>query len=106
MRAGNRQWLIQIERKTSTTDGYGGEVDTWTPFITEWAAVNYGTGNERRVAAQESATLTATFRIRDSEDARSVGPLDRISFDLGVWDIVSSVPYGREGRDITATRAA
>jgi len=106
MKAGNRRWLIQIERKTVESDGYGGEVETWTPFVTEWAAVNYGTGNERRVAAQESATLSATFRIRDSDDARSIGPLDRISFDLGVWDIVSSVPYGREGRDITATRAA
>lgn len=95
---------IELQRKTVVSDGYGGEVETWSQILKPWAKAMYGTGGERRVAAQESATLTATFRIRSGPTADSVTPQDRIVFAGAQWDIASNVPYGRIGRDITATR--
>ncbi|KQM88652.1 hypothetical protein ASE67_02615 [Sphingomonas sp. Leaf23] len=106
MSAGPRDRRISIERRTVTSDDYGGEVETWTQIVQPWAKITYGTGQERRVAAQESATLTATFRIREDSIAATITPLDRILFDGATWDIASSVPYRREARDLTATRQA
>ncbi len=97
---------IIVERATVVADGYGGEVETWTKLCEPWAAITYGTGSERRVAAQESATLTATFRVRADVATIGITTRDRITFDGGVWDIASNVPYLREARDITATRDA
>ena len=67
----------------------------------------YGTGTERRQAAQEKASISATFRVRDDSFTRAVKPADhRIQYDDKVWDIASSVAFGRDGRDITATADA
>ncbi len=97
---------ISIERKTVTADGYGGEVETWTELCAVAAEVLFGTGQERRTAAQESATQGATFRVRVSPLTASVTAADRIQFDGSTWDIAGNVPYLREGRDITATTSA
>ncbi|KZE16220.1 phage head closure protein [Sphingomonas hankookensis] len=97
---------IVIERRTVTTDGYGGEVETWAKLCSPFAKVLYGTGAERRVAAQESSAQSATFRIRANSVTNTVTPADRIQFDGSTWDIGGNVPYRREGRDITATTSA
>jgi len=97
---------IVVERATVVTDDYGGEIETWGPLCAPWAAITYGTADERRSAAQESATLTATFRVRADAITSGISTRDRIAFDGGLWDIASNVPYLREARDITATRDA
>lgn len=104
MRAGSLDKLIVVERGTVTTDGYGGEVIEWSPYCTEPASVTYGKGSERREAAQQSATIAATFRIRSNPTTNAITVTDRIAFDGGTWDVSSNVPYLREGRDITAIR--
>src|SRR3546814_14617209 len=60
VKSGPRNRKIIIERFTATTDDYGHGEKTWTDYCTEWAAVNFGTGQERREAAQESASVSAT----------------------------------------------
>ena len=97
---------IVIERAIVTTDDYGGEVSTWVPLCTPWAEINYGRGDERRQAAQESASLAATFRVRANTITSSVRTKDRIVFGGVAWDITSNAPWRRDARDITATRAA
>lgn len=97
---------IVVQRATVSTDDYGGEVEAWVQLCAPWVEITYGTGNERRVAAQESATLTATFRVRADAITSGITTRDRIAFDGGLWDIASNVPYLREARDITATKPA
>lgn len=98
--------LISVERFTKTTDVYGGEVKAWAPYCSAWASVVFGRGDERRQAAQEAASLTATFRVRSNSLTAAITTTDRIAFDGATWDISSNVPFNREGRDITAIRSA
>lgn len=104
--ARNRQVVFQ--RATSTDDGYGGQIETWADYCTEWATVSFGTGQERREAAQQSASAPATFMVLANSLTRSISVTDRISFDGSVWDITSAVPSMERnvGIDITAIRSA
>lgn len=97
---------IVVERKTVVSDDYGGEIETWAEICRPWAQIAYGTGSERRVAAQESAAQSASFRIRANPITTGIRPTDRISFNGAFWDIVGNVPFGRDRRDLTATAVA
>lgn len=104
--AGKRDRLIVIERATFTTDAMGGRIETWHQYARAWAQVIFGTGAERREAAQQIASVSATFRIVSSPTLATVTPQHRIQFMGAVWDISSVVPLGRANIEITATRAA
>lgn len=98
---------ITIERGTPIRDAFGGKEErVWALLTPAWAEVTYGTGAERRIAAQESASVSATFRVHRTSETTSVGPADRIQFGAGTWDIKSAVPYGREDIDITTVKPA
>lgn len=105
MRAGPRDTLIIIERFTATEDEYGGQIEDWAPLAEEYAEVIYGRGEERRAAAQEQASLAATFRVPANDRTITIKTTDRVNF-AGIWDISSAVPRGRDGIEITATRPA
>ena len=107
MTAGNRDTLITFQRATTTQDDYGEEVSTWGNLGTEWADVNWGRGDERRQAAMEQGSQSATFNVLDNPMTRTVSLKDRIVLDGQNWDITSNVPAKKRGeRDITAVRAA
>jgi head-tail adaptor len=105
---------IRIERQAAGRDGYGGKTGDWETIAEVRAQVSYGTGMERREAAQESASAPATFRIRRGGLAGGVTAKDRLRFEpfaaptaaSPIWDISSAVPFGRDAIDITATRKA
>lgn len=108
-----RRHLITVQRKTVTIDAYGGEVETWNFYTREYAQISYGTGAEQRNAAQEGASLPATFRFAWTPDLAAAQPLDRLLFSASgevadqVWDITAVNPLGfNQGVSITATRAA
>lgn len=86
----------------------GGDIETWVDYGTPMMArVVHGSGQERREAAQESASVSATFYVLRNPDTAALTPKDRLSWE-GIWDITSCVPslqYQRE-MEITATRAA
>lgn len=103
---GARDRRIAFERAAVALDGYGTEIETWTLYARAFAEVRYGTGQERREAAQESATLTATFRVPATPRTRALTPKDRILFDGAVWDIRSVAPFERGDVDVTAVRRA
>lgn len=103
MTAGRRDRKIIIERGTPTSDDYGGETISWATLATAWADIRYGTGQERREAAQESAQVAATFQVLANTETRDIATTDRINFE-GIWDIVSAVPNRRKFIDITAIR--
>lgn len=106
MKAGDLKYRIVVERYTVTEDPLGGETKTWAEFTRPYAAITFGTGRERREAAQESASAPATFHVRRNTKTKTISPADRIVFDGSEWDIASSVPSKafREGIDITAVR--
>ena len=105
IRAGELKDRVTVERRTVTTDAHGGEQETWSVRGVRWASVRYGTGQERRQAAQESASVPATFRFRNDSMTRTIEPRDRLSFAGGLWDIASAVPFERDAIDVTATRS-
>lgn len=104
--AGELDRRIRFERRVTGRDDYGGEVTIWSLLCLASAKVMFGRGDERRSAAQENASLPATFRVRHNARTAAVKPADRIVFDGGLWDIKSNVLFERDGRDITAIRAA
>lgn len=101
----NRNRLITFERATNVDDDYGGETPTWAPYAQAYAEVLFGTGQERREAAQETGSQAATFKCLWSPTLDGVKLTDRIQFDAGAWDITSRAPIGlNKELHFTATR--
>lgn len=100
--AGELDRRIVIQRDTPTQDGHGNDVDGWADLSTRWARVIYGSGMERRQAAQADASQTATFEVRRDSVTAAVTPADRILFDGLVWEIAGAVRLGRDGMAFTA----
>ncbi|SCW80577.1 phage head-tail adaptor, putative, SPP1 family [Sphingobium faniae] len=106
VRAGPRNRRVIFQRKTVIEDPYGGEITTWTDYVSAWALVIWGTGAERREAAQISASQPATFRVIANDKTLALSALDRINFAGGLWNITSIVPLGlNDGVEVTAIRA-
>lgn len=106
MKAGSLKYRVVIQRYTTATLPTGEETKDWTDFARTSAAITFGTGKERRQAAQETASAPATFHIRRTIKTATITPADRLVFDGSEWEIVSAVPskvFG-EGVDITAVR--
>lgn len=96
---------IVVERATVVSDDYGADTQTWTPYYSGFADVLMGSGQERREAAQERASQTATFILVWSPLTAAIRPSDRVQFE-GVWD-VTGVAEGRGFRrqiQVTAVR--
>jgi head-tail adaptor len=106
MDPGKRDRLVTFERATVTTDDHGGETLTWAELVQAWARVRYGTGQERREAAQERSDQVASFECIWTPTLATVAVTDRISFG-GAWDITSAALVGLN-REIhfTAVRSA
>lgn len=106
--AGERTTPVAFERGTASTDDYGGETLSWASVATVAAKILYGTGSERRQAAQEGSEQAATVMVNWTPSLASVGPKDRATFDGFTWDITS--PPARVGLNdelhFTAVRSA
>lgn len=93
MDPGQRDRLITIERGTAVPSDYTDESSiTWATLTTAWAAVRYGTGQERRAAAQESGSQASTFGVDYNSITSTVTLRDRIVFLGSNWDIVAAAP--------------
>jgi head-tail adaptor len=103
--AGNRSELVTLQRATATQDGYGEEVPTWAELGTEWAAVFYGRGDERRQAALEQGSQAVTFQMLANDLTRSVTLKDRLLHDGSTFDVVGIAPMDRATIEFTATRS-
>jgi head-tail adaptor len=105
--ASARKWRVAFQRLgPPVDDGYTTSPGEWADYAPEYAEVRFSKGSERREAAQEGASAAATFIVLSNEKTRSISVTDRISFDGGLWDIVSNIP-SREfnaSREIEATR--
>jgi len=104
--ASARTQYVIFERATVAVNEYGEEIKSWAVLAEEWACVVFGTGQERREAAQAFATAPATFHVLRNENTSDLRVTDRINFDGAMWNIASVVPSQRRnvGVDITAVR--
>lgn len=104
--AGKRDKRVTFQRSQTTLDDHGGEVFAWADWSTDWAEVLFGSGQERREAAQASSTQTATFIVLAHPKTLALSPLDRIGGFLGAdWNITSVTPIGSNVH-VTAVRKA
>lgn len=106
MHSGQLDRRVSVQSVATTEDALGTPVENWTDAADRWASISYGTGQERRDAAQENASLNATFTVRDDSLTRAIAPgTHRLTFDGFIWDIVTNAPSARRGnhRSITAT---
>src|SRR5690242_5660622 len=103
---GVRESLVTFERGTPTVDDYGGETMSWATLTTAYARIRYGTGQERREAAQERAVQAATFECDWNTTLAGVAVNDRITFESEAWDIVSKAPLGHEEIHFAAVRSS
>jgi head-tail adaptor len=114
--AGKLDRRVRFERRVSERNSVGNQkADAFEHLCDRSAWVQFGTGQERRQAAQDNATAPATFRVRRDQLTRQLKPRDRLRFDpvtpgdlatAPVWDIVSAVPWEREAIDVAAVRKA
>lgn len=111
-----RKFRIQIQTRAPVEDSYGQEDDNWTPLGEEYASISFGTGVERREAAQDNASAPATFSILANQETNRLSVTDRICYPISdpdpekwpAWDITSIVPAKdnpMKGWDITAVSA-
>ena len=105
MKAGQRPHFVTIQRATVETDTYGGEVRTWHDHATGWARIRYGTGQERREAAQENASLAITAEFDWNPTMAGVLTTDRLYLFDTVWDITSRAVIGAN-REVHLTAIA
>jgi head-tail adaptor len=105
MKRGLLDKRVEIQRATSVADAHNEEVETWSAHATRWTAVFFGRGDERRQAAVESGSQSASFVMLADSITRAVTIKDRLSFQ-GVWDIVGISPIGTSEIEFTAVRAS
>jgi len=103
--AGQRDRLITVQRATVTTDDYGQEVPSWSNLQQAWARVRFGTAQEKREAAMESGSQSASFEVLPSAVLLGARLTDRISFDGSFWDLTEVAPLDRQTLRFTATRS-
>lgn len=103
--AGQRDQLITVQAATTTSDDHGGETLAWADVAKAWARVRFGTGQERREAAQEGGVQPATFEILPTAALLGVSIGARIVFDGSNWDITDIARLNRDTLRFTAVRS-
>lgn len=107
MGAGQRtETVVFIAAATSTND-YNESVEDWDnpeTLATRAARVRFGTAQEKREAAQESASQTATFECVRSSTLDAIPLTARISFDGSQWDLTERAPLDKKTIRFTGIR--
>lgn len=107
MPAGQRDYVIAFIAAATTTDEYNQTVENWaspTTLATAGARIRFGTAQEKREAAQESASQSATFECLRTPTLNAVPMSARISFDGSQWDITERAPLDRKTIRFTGIR--
>lgn len=89
--AGERDHLVTIQRATTSESESGHGEPTWSTITTGWARLSWGSGQERRDAAQEAASQAITAEFDWTPTLAAVKATDRmLLFDVA-WDITSRI---------------
>jgi len=105
--ASQRTELITFLAAATTTNDYNETVENWaapTTLATRHARVRFGTAQEKREAAQEAASQTATFECHRSAALDAIPMSARIGFDGSQWDITERAPLDKATIRFTGVR--
>lgn len=105
MSAGRRNVLATFSRPGGALDDYGHPSGAAIPLGTAWAAVFYGSGQERRAAAGAEGAQAATFEVPANATTRALNVRDQIEAAGFVWNISAIVPLDRALIAITGVAA-
>lgn len=107
MSATQRKWSITFLQAGTSTNEYNETVEDWvnpTTLATRRAKIRFGTAQEKREAAQETAIQSATFECVNSSTLRAVTLKNKIGFDGSQWDITERATLSPKDIRFTATR--
>lgn len=105
--ASERKFGIEFIAAATSTNEYNETLEDWnnpSPLATCRAKVRFGTAQEKREAAQESAAQTASFECVRSSTLDAVPMTARIDFDGSQWDITERAPLDRKAIRFTGVR--
>lgn len=105
--AGQRDRQITFLAAATSLNDDGDTVENWTSpatIATRLARVRFGTAQEKREAAQETASQSASFECYRSPALDAIPMTARIGFDGSQWDITERAPLDRETIRFTAMR--
>lgn len=105
--AGKRKWLVVFKQTPTEENEYGEQVPTGDPpteVARQRVSVRFGTGQEKRQAAQEGGIQSATLECVNTSSLADVGITDVAEFDGSDWDIVERSPLSPKDLRFTVTR--
>lgn len=95
MQAGKLRHKVAFKSDTPTQDDFGQPIESWTTYMTVWAAIEPLEGRELLLAQQVSAEVTIRVRIR-YDSGNTVSPKHRIIEGSRILEIVNVInPLGR-----------
>jgi SPP1 family predicted phage head-tail adaptor len=105
MDAGQFNRRITIQRRVTTVNENGMEIETWTDSYLCWAYVNGISGTEFWSAQAVQAEQTVVFTVRYCRFMKELDTMDfRILFDGKPYDI-KNIDNVRYGNDVVKIRA-
>lgn len=96
LNAGNLDRRIKIQRCTTTRNGLGEPIETWSTLARVWASKRDMTDVERLRAAEIGEVLTTRFVIRWSSQVADVDGRDRVLFDGLTYNVTGVRRLGHE----------
>lgn len=100
MRSGRLRHRVTIERRTTTTDAHGDQLDTWTTMATVWAAIEPLNGREYFAASGEASEVTARIRLRYQSELAGMTTADRVTHNGVNYDIRSVINPEQRGMEL------
>ena len=95
--AGELDRKVTIQAKTTTTDAFGGIVETWADDSTRWAKKIEQGGREFRAAGAINADVTTIFKMRYSADLTAQ---HRLSYGGRTYEILGITEGNERGREM------
>lgn len=105
--ASRRRFQITFLAAATSTNDYNETIENWanpTTLATRTADVRFGSAQEKREAAQEGASQTASFECQRSAELDAIPMTARIGFDGSQWDITERAPLDRKSIRFTGVR--
>lgn len=98
MLAGRMRHTVTLQRRSTTKDGVGQQVDTWTALGKVVASIEPVRGREYFTASGENSDVTHDIRCRARSDI-APKPFDRVLFGSRTFNIKSVIDVSEVGRE-------
>lgn len=98
MGSGDLREKFTIRRAALTDDGYGGQIETWSDYLTCAAEITFSRGGETVIAARLQAQQPAILRVRNFAASRDIKPTDK-AVNTRTGEVFNIREYPREARD-------